>query len=525
MKQSLLLFLSANRLHAQLMERGKILSQYDFANSPEDRENFASFLQTVKCPAYLLTDLIEEDFRHEAIPHLIGGNRTALLRRKFDQFYRNTPFHQATLLQRQKSGRRDDDMLFSALTNPTLITPWLNILLAQQTPLAGIYSVPQISAPLVNYHPSNNIPGKGQRPYLKGLFLGATPLKAPTSNHLLLISWEKSAGLRQTYFSNHRLQISRLTPVHENLTFPDAVVNELARTHQYLKSLSLLPLGQTLDVRILCHHNDRAQLDARQLPSDEGMRYEFADLADIAAQLNINHHFTDSDASQIFLHQLAAHPPKTHYANATHTHHFKLWQLKRGLYLASGILLLGTALWSAGKLWQSGSDAKQAAALKNQAQLILNESRKIIQAFPNTYAPAADMKAAVTVMRKLDLYAPPPRTILAPLSAALDSHPQIELDELSWQLSATEPVASYTLADVPAQVVTLKGHLVDFANDYRAVLNYLEHFQSELTTRGFQVTVLTKPLDTSPSGSIADQRELRENALGFSLKISRRPQI
>ena len=497
-KHSLLLFLSADRLHAQVMEDGKIVTQRNFTDSPEGRENFASFLQTAKCPTYLLTDLIEEDFRHETVPHLIGGNRSALLQRKFDQFYRGTPFHQATLLQRQKAGRRDDDMLFSALTNPSLITPWLNILQAQQTPLAGIYSVPQISAPLVKDHPSN---------------------------HLLLISWEKSAGLRQTYFSNHRLQISRLTPVHAELTFHDAVLHELSRTYQYLKSLSLLPLGQTLDVRILCHADDRAKLEAEKQPNGADLRYDFANLADIAKQLKIDYHFTDSDASQIFLHQLAARPPKTHYANATHTHYFTLWRLKHVLNLASGVLFLGMVLWSTGELWQSGSNATEAASLKNQAQQTLNEAQKIILAFPNTYAPAADMKAGVIVKHKLDQYAPAPQDILKPISAMLDLHPQIELDDISWQMNAAEPVANNTFADVPAQVITLKGHLLDFANDYRAALSYLEHFQSDLAAQGYQVTALTKPLDVSPSGSIADQREARENTLGFSLKISRRPPI
>ena len=42
---------------------------------------------------------------------------------------------------------------------------------------------------------------------------------------------------------------------------------------------------------------------------------------------------------------------------------------------------------------------------------------------------------------------------------------------------------------------------------------------------GYQVAVLTEPFDASPGGNITDQREVRENALGFSLKISRRPSI
>jgi hypothetical protein len=495
MKNALLLFLSADRLHAQLMTDGKIALQRDFTDAPEGRGNFESFLQTVKCPTYLLADLIEEDFRHEIIPHLSGRSRKALLQRKFDQFYRGTTFHQATLLQRQKSGRRDDDMLFSALTNPALITPWLNIMLAQQTPLAGIYSVPQISAPLVKDHPSN---------------------------HLLLISWEKFSGLRQTYFSDHHLQISRLTPVHAELTFRDAVIKELSRTYQYLKSLSLLPSGQILDVRILCHVADRNELQ-HKLPDDADMRYDFADIEKVGKQLNIDYHFTDSDASQIFLHQLATNRPKTNYASAEHTRYQTLRQLRHALNWSAGVLLLASVLWAAGTVLKSSVDAAETESIDMQTQRILKEAQQITQSFPSTHAPAADMKAGVTILRKLDQYSPIPKSILKPISTVLDHFPKIELNELSWQSSAKEPVASNTLADVPAQVITLKGTLQDFDNNYRAALAYLDRLQFELSKSGYQVTVLTKPLDVSPGSSLADQREANEKELGFSFKLAWRP--
>ena len=76
------------------------------------------------------------------------------IKRKFEQFYRNTPFRQATLLHRQEEGRRDDEMLFSALTNPQRISPWLDALLANHIPLVGIYSIPNISTPLLRNIPS-----------------------------------------------------------------------------------------------------------------------------------------------------------------------------------------------------------------------------------------------------------------------------------------------------------------------------------------------------------------------------------
>jgi hypothetical protein len=495
MKRSLLLFLSANRLHAQLMEGEKIVQQHDFSETPDSRENFAALLQAEKCPAYLLTDLIEEDFRHEIVPYLTGGAHTALLRRKFDQFYRGTPFHQAVQLQRQKTGRRDVDMLFSALTNPSLITPWLNIMLAQQAPLVGIYSVPQISAPLIKDHPSN---------------------------HLLLISWEKFSGLRQTYFSEHRLQISRLTPVHTELTFHDAVVNELSRTYQYLKSLSLLPSGQILDVRILCHTKDRNELQ-NKLPNDEDVRYDFSDIEEVGRQLKIDYRFTDSDASQIFLHQLTAKRPGSNYANAEQIRYYTLWQLRRALNWSSALLLLASIFWATAVFWQNSGNAADAESLEFKAQRVLKEVQQIALSFPSTHAPAADMKAGVSIMRKLDQYEPIPQIILKPISTALDRFPQIELKELGWQASATEPVASNTRADVPAQVVILKGDLQGFDNNYRAALAYLDRFQLDLGQRGYQVTALTKPLDVSPSGSLADQRGAGENELAFSIKLVWRP--
>ena len=496
----LLLFLGTGHLHAQLMEGGKIITQHEFIESAKGRENFAAFLQEAMHPTYLLVDLIEEDFRQETVPHLHGRSRSALLQRKFEQFYPGTPFTQATLLQRQKTGRRDDVMLFSGLTNPALIKPWLDIMLAQQTPLVGIYSVPQISAPLVKDHPSN---------------------------HLLLISWEKSAGLRQTFFSDHRLHISRLTPSRAGATFQQAVVEELARTYQYLKSLSLLPPGQTLDVRLLGHSHDLIELQL-ELPRSADMRYDFVDLADLAilhniGQHHIGHRFTDSDASQVFLHQLAAHPPRVHYAHPIHTRAFVLQQARYALNWASGTLLFAMLLWGAAGLCQSGSDAAEAASLKTQAQRAQDDTQKITVTFPNTYAPAADMKTGVSIMRKLDQYNSEPGDILHPISAALDRYPQIELGNLAWGIEAATPGMSGMSGDVQAQFIVIRGQLTGFANDYRATLNYLENFQRDLTTQGYLSKMLDKPLDVSPGGSISGQREMQTNAPGFSLKLLRRP--
>jgi hypothetical protein len=493
MKRRLLLFLSTGHLQAQLMANGKITAQHQFPDSPEGREDFTAFLKTAECPAYLLVDLVEEDFRHESVPHLTGNHRRALLQRKFEQYYRGTLFHLSTLLQRQKTGRRDDDMLLSALTNPAPIMPWLDTMQAQQTPLAGIYSVAQISAPLVEDHPSR---------------------------HLLLITWEKLAGLRQSYFSERHLKISRLTPVHARLSYQDAIVKELARTYQYLKSLSLLPEGQILDVRILSHADEQDLLQAA-LPNHADMRYEFADIAQVAGRRKIAYRFIDSDASQIFLHELASNPPKTSYANADHRHYFNLLRLRNSLNWFSGLILLFSLLWSTTNAIQNTGKSSASDELRIQAQHIFDEALHITQRFPNTHAPAANMKSAVTILRKLEQDTADPQDILQPISAVLGQFPQIELNHLGWQIDTADiPSGNTPTADpIHDRTITLEGNLQGFDSDYRTALAYLDRFQRGLIAIGYQVTIIAGPLDVSPGGALSDRRETGGQTLDFHLHL------
>ena len=75
----ILLFLGADSFHAYTWKNGVLSVEQRFADNPDGKEQFAAFLQNHPDPAYLLTDLIEEDFRYETVPHLRGGERTALI--------------------------------------------------------------------------------------------------------------------------------------------------------------------------------------------------------------------------------------------------------------------------------------------------------------------------------------------------------------------------------------------------------------------------------------------------------------
>lgn len=468
-----LLFLSAEAFQAYTWKGNTLERASHFLNDADGREQFYAFLEHNQQPTYLLVDIIEEDFHQETIPHLFGSSRTALLQRKFEQYYRSTPFHQARFVRRQSDGRRDDEYLLSALTNPQRITPWLDILLARHTPLVGIFSVPNISGAL-----------------LKGISEG----------HALLLTWEKSAGLRQTYFNNKRLQFSRLIPANQNGTFSASVVAETPRTQQYLKSLSLPPQGEELEVFVLCHNNELDELKTA-LNDGSDLNYHFVDIEQLAKKRKLSFALHDSDATPLLLHRLVTRTPSTHYAPPKHTHYMLLWNMRRVLnVLAVCIAFLGI-VGSTLSFIQGQDFANEEEPIRAQSTRITRQTQEIQQSFSGTTVPAADMKSAVLLARNLTLYSPPVGEVLYELSAVMEAYPRITLNQLAWHTSAADAGAT----PYPAQVINFEGTLLDFGNDARQALDYLARFQQELTKHGYIVSTESVPLDVSSKGSISGE--------------------
>lgn len=497
MPRKILFFLSSDSFHAHVWKNGTLSTPYYFTTSVEGLERFSDFLRTHRDPAYLLVDLIEEDFRQETVPHLTGANRQALIQRKFEQYYRSTPFRLASLQQRQSEGRRDDELLFSALTNPARISAWLELLLLHHTPIVGIYSIPHASMPLI---------------------------RDVDSDHLLLLSWEKNAGLRQSYFLNKQLRFSRLTPINPNGSFADAIATESARTHQYLQSLSLTPQGQLLNVRIICHANDRAQLDAH-LSSNQQMLYGYMDLQQLGKHFKSQYSYPDSDATPLYLHLLATQPPRASYAASEQTHFYQLWQTNRGLFGLAAATALTCMVWGTLSFLEGSGINEEIDGIKDQTSRMLRDTQQITQNFPistqnaqGSTASASDMKTAVTLLRNLQHYSVPPQLILKGLTDTLSSFPRIHTSKLAWQASAAA-------GNYPEQVITFNGELTDFGNDHRSALNYLERFQLMLTRSGYTVTPVKLPMDFSTKGSIsADISGSGDKPSDFTLKIIWRPQ-
>src|SRR3954470_2445439 len=131
------LYLTDTRLVSLFTKRGRIVARREFAVGGAGAAEFERYLvQMEDAPIHLILDVAEEDFRLDTVPHVGAGDREAVLNRKLAQIYRNTPYRHALIQGREDEGRKDDRVMYTAITNPELLRPWLEIVERLKLPLA-----------------------------------------------------------------------------------------------------------------------------------------------------------------------------------------------------------------------------------------------------------------------------------------------------------------------------------------------------------------------------------------------------
>jgi hypothetical protein len=182
-----ILLLTSRELHVFSWRKDVLSPVGTFSADEQGLAEFNRYLDSSHdIPVYLVADLIEEDFRLEPVAHVFGNDRKILLERKLVQFFRTTEYRSARLQDREKSGRRDDTVLFSALTNSDQLAFWIHPLLEKKVRITGILSVPLLMELFTGFLHLDQVP------------------------HLLLVNLEQHSGLRQTYLQRRHLKFSRL---------------------------------------------------------------------------------------------------------------------------------------------------------------------------------------------------------------------------------------------------------------------------------------------------------------------------
>ncbi|MDO9421459.1 MAG: hypothetical protein Q7T66_12440 [Herminiimonas sp.] len=518
-----LFYLTNHELTAYSWNSKNALLEDIFENDENGWQRFAEYVAIRKnLPAEILVDLIEEDFQRDTIPHTVGKGRRALIERKLTQLYRDTPFRHATPQGREKTGRKDDRILFSALTNAELPKPWLNALLIHTVPVIGIYSLALLSQVLFNK-----------------LKFGTAPV---------LLVTHQSSGLRQSYFHEGHLHFSRLTPLLDQAPelLAESLISESLKTRQYLASTRVLARGVPVQVVVIAEaHNLVAVQEQAANNPDPNAEYRFLPIDEVSQQLKQGSSELSEDCDELLLSLLGKERVSSHYPLREQNRFYQLWQARIGLYVLSILLGLAALAWAGIDLMTIFEQRRETTRLEQEALAAESKYEIIVKNMPSTLVTPHNMKSVVNIERMMVQNVALPNELMSEVSRALDALPQIVIKQLQWKivdpamLSATvdpnsppppidtgaQPII-LGLPDKPAEILLIDGEIQPFDGDYRAALDSVRMLVATLQKNPhLKVTVTLQPIDTNPSVKLENKAgdPAADLIAAFSIKLVRTP--
>ena len=511
MAQRRLLFLDASKLSAYTWQGGQLRAGRDFAADAAGAEAFEKYLEkNVKSVFSILADVAEEGFQIEDVPFVRGKDRAAISNRRLAQYFYGTPYSLSISLGRDKGGRRDEKMLFAALTQPRYFESWLAAMNKVGIQLAGIYSAPMALAALIT---------------------SSRKMEGPE----LVLSMTRS-GVRQTFFNDGKLYFSRLATLATGGVEEAAVAYavEAQKIYQYLAGQRLIDREATLKVLVLSHPAQVNAIRAHCKDSTE-LQFEYVDLLAEAKKAKFKTAIEDSRCESLLLHQLVHKAPEHQFAPPAERHFFQLWRIRAGISAAAVVLFCACLIY-AGKQYFSGQSlADQTQGFENSRRTDQAKYDAALKALPQLPISTDDMRTVVTRFEELNRHSPLMESMLVPLSRAMDATPGVEIQHINWKLTDKLPTTTlvssgafkqpplnlsatyYAVADIDAQMSAAQ------VNDYRAMLQVLNQFVQEIgkdKSIGVQMTQL--PINEESGKTIkssADTSISMTSAPKFSFRL------
>jgi hypothetical protein len=517
-----ILLLDGPLLTAHYWNAGHIKVEGEFSPEPVGLEALAAYLKKHRTSIfYLLADIAEEGFQLEDLPYVQGGDRNALLQRRLGQYYYNTPLSAAISLGRAPTGRRDEKILFAALTRIETFAPWLDTLRAAEANLAGVYSVPLVLAGCFN-----QLLGEG--------------------GPVLLVTLSRG-GVRQSFFDQGKLHFSRLSPLAtKNLEeVARTSASDSAKIYQYLLAQRQIPRGTPLRTVVMAHATQTPVLEEFCRSSSE-IVFEFFDIATAARKQGLKDLPVDSNADDVFIHGLATRTPSQQFAPAADTRFHKLWRIRFALTSTAWLILAGCLLY-AGKtalnLFELNDSISATRSITNSDTQRYNA---LIDSLPKVGISPDNLRALIGRIDTLQKRTPAMEPLLTHLSLALNDYPRIELVNISWKIAnsldtggkvaadargaaGAAPAAPAAPASPPAgvwSVIEISARLpLGMISDQRAQVNLIESFAARLRDPQTDVRILSRPFDIESDKPLKSAGEKSEaqlvDAPKFALRISR----
>lgn len=269
-------FITSNQMKVFEWHDKKLLGSSEFKNNEQGLRDFSEYLNSVKpVMSHVLVELLEEDFQREKIPHVYGKDRQALIKRQVDRHYSHSPYTHSHIIGREKDGRKDDEILLTCIFNTEPIQLWMEKFEQYKIPIMGIWSLPILS-----------------EDYAKRL-----PVE---SKNVLLVSRQMRSTLRESYFREGKLLLSRQVKLNRDIraqhTAAAYLTDGVEQIHKFLSNKRTIQFGDTLDVYCLMPEDLIAE--AKNLYRDTDLlRYHFLPLHDAFVDCEIiSHEEKEADA-------------------------------------------------------------------------------------------------------------------------------------------------------------------------------------------------------------------------------------
>jgi len=486
---------------------------------------FKTYLNSINHePIRLLVDLIEEEFRQVTIPLVSGGDRKALIERNLEKFFRNSKFRHAFRQSIvKKKNRKEENLIFTGLTNPELIEPWLDVIEATKIPLAGIISLPIISEQLVGQFEKKN-------------------------KCVILVSQQVPSNLRQTVFVDGKLILSRLVPIASFYQgkYAEDVVRDVDSTQRYLVSQRLIERSETVSVHIL---SNSRHFDKLTIACTESSYFDFEihNINDLLKERGIDLYDEQDFSSAILCYESTKIRSVNHYARTEDKRYLKHHWFGLGLKFA-GIAIfsvgLGLGVTNAVQGYLYQDNIAEMDHLKSQYDVQLNRLAEKTKSLPAT---TKDMKQAVELAAAIKSnYNHSPKQFLTEISQDLMLFADIRVTYINWFVANSEEQNSISEVEWSNdkkkrkrggrrikrskfkghyEIVRLNGEFKNFNGNYRYALSVLSDFENLLKESGKYdvIKVLSKPLNVDAEstlrGTANDKNNNQKAQAKFSIKI------
>lgn len=199
-------------------------------------------------PLLILIDTVEQSYRRETIPPVNMFDRRKVLKRRLGIAFPTQKIRSAMALDEVVGPRGDPAYLFVALTRSSDMELWIDFIHGLRNPIGSIGLLPLESSSLAS---------------------ALSAALAITAEWTLLISRQRSGGIRQIVAHNGRLVLTRLTPAPSDALEADGLAEvmaqEMSTTQTYLTRLGF-GAGDHLHIIVIGPQNMRNAVKARQPP-------------------------------------------------------------------------------------------------------------------------------------------------------------------------------------------------------------------------------------------------------------------